>query len=91
MMNGELDIDDKIMLCIVDEYKSVTDIAQELNEPRNKIQVHVFKLREKWKMVIGIANDNGDAGVQGMKYKTRNEAKRELIRRCPVAIKKLNL
>ena len=66
--DDEIDIDDKILICVCKKYKSVSEIALELEEPRNKIQVHIYKMW-KWRQVVRVLNDNKDQGVLGWRYR----------------------
>ena len=71
-MESEVNIDDKILKIIKGEFKSISRISSELNEPRNKIQVHISKMW-KWGDLVRVMGETTDVGgLPPMKYKTKS-------------------
>jgi len=81
----QIDTDDNILICIIKDYKSISEVAEETKEPRNKVQVHMFKLR-KWKQVVRVMNNNGDQGVMGWKYRANYQTRMWLIKKYDIKV-----
>ena len=61
-------IQEQILNCVSNEYKDVVQIAKELNVSRNRVQVHVFKMRKQGKITRAFSDDER-VGRKGFKFK----------------------
>lgn len=63
------DIDCKIIKLIENEYRSVKQISEELDESRTRIHVRLRSMRRRGLVTFVLSKNKGMKGVKPLKYK----------------------